>query len=361
MSEAQHGGERNEILSFPWPYRRIATEEAFSLPEVYEAMRGWAATADPAEPDQDFWDFVCTQDTPGLHRVRRQLLDLEDERLEIMDANGVDVQLLSLTAPGVQTFPAAEGTALARLANDRLAELIGKHPGRFAGLATVAPQDPRAAAAEIGRAVGELKLNGVMINSHTGSEYLDEEKYWPLLEAAEALSAPIYIHPRSPAAPMAAAFKKYGLETGIWGFQAEAGLHGLRLICGGVFDRFPQLRIVLGHLGEGLPYWLYRLDYMHPVRSSYHARPALSLTPSEYIKRNFAITTSGMNWAPVLRFCIEAVGADNIMFAIDYPYQTTEGAVRFLDEAEISDEDRRKIYHRNAERIFGIPDGDEPA
>ena len=146
--------------SYLWPYRRIATEEAFSVPEVYEALRDWAAAADPAEPDQDFWDFVCTQDTPGLQRVRRQLLDLEDERLEIMDANGVDVQLLSLTAPSVQAFPPAEGTALARLANDRLAELIGKHPGRFAGLATVAPQDPRAAVAEIGRAVGELKLNG---------------------------------------------------------------------------------------------------------------------------------------------------------------------------------------------------------
>jgi predicted TIM-barrel fold metal-dependent hydrolase len=133
------------------------------------------------------------------------------------------------------------------------------------------------------------------------------------------------------------------------------------LICGGIFDRSPRLRIVLGHLGEGLPYWLYRLDYMHPIRASHQARPALSLTPSEYVKRNFAITTSGMNWAPVLRFCIEAVGADNIMFAIDYPYQTTEAAVRFLDEAEISDEDRRKIYHRNAERIFGIPDCGEPA
>jgi len=347
--------------SYLWPYRRIATEEAFSVPEVYEALRGWAATADPAEPDQDFWDFVFTQDNAGLQRVRRQLLDVEHERLEIMDTNGVDVQLLSLTAPGVQTFPPAEGTALARLANDRLAEMIGKHPGRFAGLAAVAPQDPQAAAAEIDRAVTELKLNGVIINSHTGSEYLDEEKYWPLLEAAEALGAPIYIHPRSPAAQMAAAFKKYGLEAAIWGFQADTGLHGLRLICGGVFDRFPGLRIVLGHLGEGLPYWLYRLDNMHPVRSSYRTRPVLSLTPSEYIKRNFAITTSGMNWAPVLRFCIEAVGADNIMFAIDYPYQGTEGAVRFLDQAEISDEDRRKIYHRNAERIFGIPDGDEPA
>jgi 5-carboxyvanillate decarboxylase len=346
-------------LSFPWPYRRIATEEAFSVPEVYEALRGWAATADPAEPDQDFWDFVFTQDTPGLRRVRRQLLDLDGERLEIMDANGVDVHLLSLTAPGVQTFPAAEATALARLANDRLATVIARHPGRFAGLAAVAPQDPKTAATEIGRAVTELKLNGVIINSHTGSEYLDEEKFWPLLEAAEALGAPIYIHPRSPGAQMAAAFKKYGLETGIWGFQAETGLHGLRMICGGVFDRFPGLKIVLGHLGEGLPYWLYRLDYMHPVRSSYHTRPALSLTPSEYVQRNFAITTSGMNWAPVLRFCIEAVGADNIMFAIDYPYQTTEAAVRFLDEAEISDDDRRKIYHRNAERIFGIPACDQ--
>jgi len=139
-------------MSYPWPYRRIATEEAFSVPEVYEALHGWAAAADPGEPDQDFWDFVFTQDTPGLRRVRRQLLDLDVERLEIMDANGVDVQVLSLTAPGVQTLPPADGTALARLANDRLAELIGKRSGRFAGLAAVAPQDPRAAAAEINRA-----------------------------------------------------------------------------------------------------------------------------------------------------------------------------------------------------------------
>jgi 5-carboxyvanillate decarboxylase len=214
-------------------------------------MTRFPATADPAEPDQEFWGFVFTEDTPGPRRVRRQLLDLEDERLQIMDANGVDVQLLSLTAPGVQTFPPAEGAALARLANDRLAELIGKHPGRFAGLAAVVPQDPRSAAAEIDRAVTDLRLNGVIINSHTGSEYLDEEKYWPLLEAAESLGAPIYLHPRSPAAQMAAAFKKYGLETGIWGFQADTGLRGLRLICAGVFDRFPALKIVLGHLGEG--------------------------------------------------------------------------------------------------------------
>ena len=357
MNEPAPGGERNEILSFPWPYRRIATEEAFSLPEVYEAMRGWAATADPAEPDQDFWDFVCTQDGPGLHRVRRQLLDVEHERLEIMDANGVDVQLLSLTAPGVQTFPAAEGTALARLANDRLAELIGKHPGRFAGLASVAPQDPMAAAAEIGRAVTELKLNGVIINSHTGSEYLDEQKYWPLLEAAEALGAPIYLHPRSPAAPMAAAFKKYGLETGIWGFQADAGLHGLRLICGGVFDRFPRLRIVAGHLGEALPFWLYRLDYMHAATVKarrYESMKPIVRKPSEYLRSNVWVTTSGMAWAPAIMFCRDVLGADRVMYAMDYPYEYTPEEVTAQDALPVGAAAKKAFFQGIAEQVFSL-------
>jgi predicted TIM-barrel fold metal-dependent hydrolase len=152
--------------------------------------------------------------------------------------------------------------------------------------------------------VRELKLNGVVINSHTRSEYLDEEKYWPIFEAAQRLGVAVYIHPRSPSALMAQAYKKYGLETGIYGFQAETGLHGLRLICSGVFDRFPDLRIVLGHLGEGIPFWLYRVDYMHPVRSSHNTRPKLALTPSEYFKRHFMITTSGMNWHPALRFFV---------------------------------------------------------
>jgi 5-carboxyvanillate decarboxylase len=342
-------------MSNPRPYRRIATEEAFSVLEVNQALREWAAAADPAEPDQDFLDFVFTHESPAVHRVLRRLLDVGSERLEIMDANDVDVHLLLMTMPGVQPLPASSAVPLAQLANDRLASMISRHPGRFAGLAAVAPQDPKAAAAEISRAVTELGLNGAVINSHTDSEYLDEPKYWPILEAAEALGTPLYIHPRSPGSQMAAAFEKYGLYTGIWGFQADTGLHAVRLILGGVLDRFPRLQVVLGHLGEGLPFWLYRLDVVHPMRVSHRPRPALSLTPSEYFRRNFAITTSGMNWSPALRFCIEAIGADNIMFAIDYPFQATEDAVRGLDEAEISDEDRRKIYHRNAERIFGIP------
>jgi 2,3-dihydroxybenzoate decarboxylase len=341
--------------------RRIATEEAFSVPEVYQATRDWAAAAAPGEPDQDFWSFVLTQDTPGLRRVRRQLLDVTGERLQIMDDNGVDVHLLSLTAPGVQVFDDARATALAALVNDRLAETIAQHPSRFAGLAAVAPQDPKAAAAEIERAVRELGLNGVVINSHTRNEYLDDEKFWPIFEAAEGVGAPIYIHPRSPSAQMAAPYKRFGLETGIYGFQAETGLHAIRLICSGVFDRFPDLTIVLGHLGEGVPFWLWRVDYMHPVRSSFNTRPRLELKPSEYFTRNFRITTSGMNWPPALRFCIEAVGADNIMFAIDYPYQLTEGAVQFMNDVPIPDEQKRKIFHQNAERVFRIPARDDSA
>ncbi|HEY5017737.1 MAG TPA: amidohydrolase family protein, partial [Streptosporangiaceae bacterium] len=285
---------------------------------------------------------------------------LTDERLRIMDEQGVSMQVLSLTAPGVQTLPASQAVPLAALVNDRLAEVIGRYPDRFAGLAAIAPQDPAAAAAEIGRAVGSLGLNGAVINSHTGGEYLDEEKFWPIFEAAEAARAPIYLHPRSPSAQMAGPYRKFGLETGIYGFQAEAGLHAIRLICSGVFDRFPGLTIVLGHLGEGIPFWLWRVDYMHPVRSSRHGRPKLELTPSEYFKRNFAITTSGMNWHPALRFCIEAVGADNIMFAIDYPYQLTQGAVDFMNDAPITAEDKHKVYHRNAERIFGIAADSRP-
>jgi 5-carboxyvanillate decarboxylase len=335
-------------------YRRIATEEAFSVPEVFAALQEWVAESGPDEPDHDFLSFLFGQDLPGLRRVRRQLLDLEDERLAIMDGSGVDVHLLSLTAPGVQTLPDDRAIALAAHVNDRLAEVIGRHPHRFAGLAAVAPQAPAAAAAEIGRAIGDLKLNGLVINSHTRNEYLDDEKFWPIFEAAQDLGAPIYIHPRSPSAQMAQPYKRFGLETGIYGFQAETGLHGIRLICSGVFDKFPRLQIVLGHLGEGIPFWLWRVDYMHPVRSSHNARPKLELTPSEYFRRNFKITTSGMNWHPALRFCIEAVGADNIMWAIDYPYQLTEGAVRFMNDAPISDADKHKIFHGNAERVFGI-------
>lgn len=332
-------------------YRRIATEEAFAIPEQFAGMRELGKSAID-HPDLDFWRTL-TGENRFAKVVGGRLLDLQEERLQIMDEYGIAVQVLLMTSTGVQMFDADHGTAVAALSNDRLAELIGKYPHRFAGLATIAPQDPQRAAQEIDRAVTKLGLNGVVINSHTNDEYLDEPKYWPILEAAAGLDVPIYIHPRAPSVPMAAPYRKYRLEGAIWGYGAETGLHGVRLITGGVFDEFPNLKIILGHMGEGIPFWLWRFDYMHK-HTSRGQRPDLKQEPSDYFKQNFMITTSGMNWDASLKFCLEVLGADNIMFAVDYPYQETAGAVEFMDNAPISEQDKENIYWRNAERLFRI-------
>ncbi|MGH8631674.1 MAG: amidohydrolase family protein [Burkholderiales bacterium] len=281
-----------------------------------------------------------------------RLLDLDAGRLADMDANGVDMHLLSLGIPGVQMFEPDTAVALARLSNDRLSEAVRRHPTRFAGLASFAPQDPPAAAKEMERAISTLKLNGFLVNSHTGNGYLDERRYWPILEAAEALGAPLYIHPRAPSDGMAAPFRDYRMEGAIWGYGVEAATHAVRLMLSGVLDRFPRLRIVLGHMGEALPFWLWRLDFM----AAPGARAGLmnQLRPSEYFQRNFAITTSGLEDPLALRFCIDKVGIDSIMWAIDYPYQPTASAVAFLESAPLSDQQREQIAHRNAGRIFRI-------
>lgn len=330
--------------------RRIATEEAFAIPEQLDALRALSET-DLRSSDVPFWRMMTHGENPFAVRVARQLIDLEEERLALMDANGVDMHLLALTSPGVQMFPADQAVAMARLANDRLAALIARHPTRFAGLATIAPQAPDEAAREIERGVSTLGLNGVMINSHTDDEYLDEEKYLPIFEAAAALGTPIYIHPRGPSAGMAEPYMRYGLEAALWGYGAETGLHGVRLIMSGLFDRFPDLQVVLGHMGEGIPFWLWRLDYMfsHGSRAG-----TLQRLPSDYFRDNFHITTSGMNWDTALEFCRNAVGPQNIMWAIDYPYQEMPGAVAFMDRAPLTDAERRAIYAGNAERVFGI-------
>jgi len=202
------------------------------------------------------------------------------------------------------------------------------------------------------RALTKLKLNGVMINSHTNGEYLDEEKYWPILEAAAGLDAAIYIHPRAPGPAMREAYRRYQLEHAIWGYAVEVGLHTVKLLMSGVFDRWPNLRVVIGHMGENIPYSLYRMDWMH--RHYSFDRPKLQLTPGEYFKRNFWITTSGVNWVPALKFCIEVLGADRILWAVDYPYQETGEATQWLDDAPISAEDKAKIFHRNAEQVFRL-------
>lgn len=281
-----------------------------------------------------------------------RLLDLGAGRLADMDANGVDMHLLSLTVPGVQMFEPDTAVELARLSNDRLSEAVRRHPTRFAGLASFAPQDPPAAAKEMERAINTLKLNGFLVNSHTENGYLDEPRFWPVLEAAEALGAPLYIHPRAPSDGMAAPFRDYRMEGSIWGYGIETGTHAVRLMLSGVLDRFPRLRIVLGHMGEALPFWLWRLDYMATPGARADLRNQLKA--SEYLQRNFAITTSGLEDPLVLRFCVDKIGIDSVMWAIDYPYQPTAPAVAFLESALLSDQEREQIAHRNAERLFRI-------
>lgn len=346
--------------------RRIATEEAFTIPEVAAAVRDVVRRGGP-NLDLKLLRLIYDpppeaapggQSPPAANRdalartFLPRLLSLGDGRLADMDANGVDMHLLSLTVPGVQMFDPASAVALARLSNDRLSEAVRRHPTRFAGLASFAPQDPPAAAKEMERAINSLKLNGFLVNSHTQNGYLDEPRFWPILEAAEALGAPLYIHPRAPSDGMAAPFRDYRMEGSIWGYGVETGTHAVRLMLSGVLDRFPRLRIILGHMGEALPFWLWRLDYMAAPGARADLRNRLKA--SEYFRRNFAITTSGLEDPLVLRFCADKIGIDNVMWAIDYPYQPTTPAVAFLESAPLSDQERERVAHGNAERIFGL-------
>lgn len=324
--------------------RRIATEEAWSIPEHIDAL---------VRIGQTSWenlDAVSWRAVTPASPLAKRLVDI-DERVRIMDRLGVDMHVLSLTSPGVQMFEREHAVAMAALANDRMAEIIQAQPSRFAGLASFAPQDPARAAKEIERCVTKLKLNGFIVNSHTNNEYLDLPKYWDIFEAAEALNAAIYIHPRCPADTMAKPYSDYEMRAAIWGFQAEVGVHAVRLMLSGVFDRFPKLTIVLGHMGENVPFHLWRTDHWFERR---RANYASKLLPSEIFKRNIMITTSGVEHGPALRYAIEVLGADRIMWAIDYPYEEMPPAVAFIDEVGISESDRAKILHENAERVFHI-------
>jgi predicted TIM-barrel fold metal-dependent hydrolase len=340
--------------SKPRKYRLIATEEAFAIPEQVDGFRH-AAELSYSNADLDMWRAFLAP-AAGAPPLLRRLLDLEGERIQIMDQSGVAMHVLSLTSPGVQTFNADFATNLAKLANDRLAEAIRKHPTRFTGLASFAPQDPKRAAQEIDRAINKLKLNGLIVNSHTNGEYLDDRKFWPIFEAAGAANAAIYIHPRN--MPDACGFMvraAVDLSGALWGFQMETGVHAMRLIVSGVLDQFPNLKIVLGHMGEGLPYWLYRMDYMY--RAYTRGKNKLKKLPSQYVKDNFWITTSGMNTHSVLKYCVEVLGPDRVLFAIDYPYQESPEAANFMNSAPLPAADCEKIAHGNAERIFRIPVG----
>lgn len=333
-------------------YRRIATEEAFATPALIAESKRLIESGNAEPGFARMGGFVFGKGLPAKV-LDSKLLNLGENRIKQMDADGIDFSLLSLTSPGVQIFEASKAIGIAIEANDMLMEAVLKYPHRFGGLAAIAPQAPNEAAKEIAR-TKKMGLKGIIINSHTQGEYLDLPKFTPILEAAQDLNMPIYLHPREPAPSWVAPYLDYGLYFATWGFAAEAALHAMRLIMSGTFDRFPKLRIVLGHMGEGIPFWLGRIDNRYKGQVVVGASSVLELLPSEYFRRNFVITTSGvMDYAP-LRLAIDVLGLERIQFAADYPYENAGDGVRSLENTNLSDAERMSIFETNASKYWGI-------
>jgi 5-carboxyvanillate decarboxylase len=345
-------------VPFNADYRRIATEEAFAPPQILQMYRELLASGKHDDPGfESLWGFYGGSRSERATAIFERLQDLEARRIADMDATGIDVQILALTAPGVQVFDAATATSLSVLANDQLADAVRRHPTRYVGLAACAPQDPAHAAQEIERGVTKLGFRGVIINSHTRHEYLNDPKFWAIFEAAEALGVPVYLHPTTPSKGMIKPLVERGLDGAIYGFGVETGMHALTIITSGVFDRFPKLKLVLGHLGEALPFWMCRLDYMHNagVRAArYACMKPLKHKVSDYLKRNVYVTTSGMPWAPAIRFCQDVLGDTHVLYAMDYPYQFEAEEVLASDAVPMSVEQRRRFFQTNAEELFGF-------
>jgi uncharacterized protein len=302
----------------------------------------------------------------AIHRwpppLEKRLLDLGDGRIAEMDAHGIDVQVLSMVQPGLEHSPADKAVPVARAFNDRVAQATAEHPDRFAAFAALPTADPAAAADELARSVNELGFKGALINGRTQERFLDDQFFWPMFEAAEALDVPIYLHPMPPPkAVYDAYYAGFGDDVGFmlaapaWGWHIETGLHALRLILAGVFDRFPGLKLIIGHMGEVIPFMLTRIDDTLAGGTALDpARTATELSVKEYFQRNFHITTSGIFTDPPLRCAIDTFGAERIMFAVDHPFSDGAIARRWLDQAAISDEEREQIAHGTAERLLNL-------
>lgn len=288
-------------------------------------------------------------------RLFEQLCDLGDKRIAEMDTARIDMQILSLTSPGVEQLEPAEAVRFAREANDYVEDALRSHPARFGGFATLPAADPNSAAAELERTIHDYGFKGALINGHIRGRYLDDEFFWPIFERAEALNVPIYLHPTQPPRPVIEAW--YGgfapivtdLFAGAgWGWHIETAVHVLRIILGGTFDRYPRLQLVIGHMGEALPFMLQRLDVM-PMAMTKLNRPI-----SSYLRENIHYTFSGFNFTPTFLDLLLQVGADRIMFSADYPYASMLQARAFLDQLPVSAADRERIAHLNAEQLLGL-------
>ena len=322
--------------------RTVALEEHYASPGFFDG------------PGRELKDQALKFGGPAA-KLLEQLVEVGDMRIAEMDAAGIDMQVLSLTSPGTEQLGAADAAAVARMANDFLADAVKKNPARLAGFAALPTAAPEKAAIELDRMVHRHDFKGALINGHSRGRYLDDKFFWPIFEAAEALNTPIYLHPTQPPKPVIGA--SYGgflpivtdmLAGAAWGWHIETAIHVIRLILGGVFDRFRKMQIVISHMGETLPFMMERLDVM-PV-----AMTRLNRTISSYLAENVHYTFSGFNFLPAFLNLMLQVGIDRIMFSTDFPYASMTRARAFLDGLPLSSTDKEKIAHRNAERLLGL-------
>lgn len=338
--------------------KRIATEEAYAPRDMLDRYRALLKEHSSFDPGfESLMGYFLFNDSDWTRRVVERLEDVGDLRLADMDATGIDHQVIALTAPGIQVFDVDTAVGLATDYNDELASAVAAHPDRFSALAAIAPHHPASAAAELERAVTTLGFKGAIINSHTQGEYLDDEKFWDIFAAAESLDVPVYIHPQTPPPAMIEPLLEAGLDGAIYGFAVETGLHLLRLIVCGLFDSFPKLKIVVGHLGEGIPYWLFRVDFFQRLIVKTKRYPnfrPLAKAPSDYMRENVYVTTSGMAFEPAILYAQDVLGAERVLYAMDYPYQYVPEEVAVTDNLPISAEHRAMLYQTNAETVFKL-------
>jgi 2,3-dihydroxybenzoate decarboxylase len=308
--------------------------------------------------EEHYWDAELSALFTGLDAggggaaIVERLRDVGEARLKDMDAAGIDMQVLSHTAPSLQKIAAAEAPALARRVNDRLAGIVAAHPTRYAAFAALPTSDPAAAADELERCVTTLGFKGAMIHGLAEGHFIDEERYWPIFARAEALDVPIYLHPAIPHPDVIAAYyKEYAKDYPVllraaWGYTVEAATQAIRLVLSGVFAKHTKLKFILGHLGEGLPFLLWRIN-------NGLARPGQKPVEfRELFSRHFWITTSGFFSDPALLLCVQEMGVDRILFAVDYPFEANAPGPAWLATVPLCDEDKVKIASGNAKRLL---------
>jgi predicted TIM-barrel fold metal-dependent hydrolase len=336
------------------PFKRIATEEAWTFPALVKAQVDYFESG-AAKADDSLKMGAMFSKMPSLQEM---LQDLGELRIAHMDELGIDRQLLLLTAPGVQVVKPGDGTALAREANDIAADACARHPDRFSALAAFDPRDVAGSVTELERAA-KLGLNGAVLNSHWQGHYIDEQDYWPILEALEANDLALYIHPTAPF--NGAHYETRGFFGALGGFPHDVWLHTMGIIFSGAFDRFPKLRLVIGHMGECMPLQLYRFDWMQGNADNRAGlrggQPPVKLQHpvSYYFHNNIWITTSGVAWEPAIKFCMDVLGPERVLYAMDYPYQQSYDEVAAYDRMDIAPDLKKMLMEDNARRVFNLP------